>query len=234
MDRPHPARPDFVAQSVVHELAEDETAALVQVARAAKATPFMASMAAIYAVLRDLARTDDLVIGIDSVNRSWPGTEELIGTFVNQLPVRLAASPGETSFGALLDLVRRQCLAAYEHDRLPFHKIVAAVNPPRQAGRFPLFQVKVTHQGAWRDGLELPGVEIVPDVLAEPVIDLDLLLDVSGESSRLRLELVFRPEVLDEESAVSWVDAMGAVLRAGAADPGAALTSPFTYEVARA
>ncbi len=219
LDHPHPARPNFRAANVVHVLDAEETAAVCAVARAARATPLMAASAALYGVLRRLTGSDDLVIGIDSANRSWPGSEALIGTFVNQLPLRLDGAPGEPSFRELLELVRQRSLAAYANDRLPFHKIVAAVNPPRRAGRFPLFQVKVTHQGAWRAGLALPGVEVVPDVLSEPVTDLDLMLDVSGENSRLRLELVYRPEIVDEDAAAAWVAAVGDVLRAGAADP---------------
>src|SRR5207237_9792019 len=122
---------------------------------------------------RPLVGSDDVVAWIDSLNASWPGSDELIGTFVNQLPLRLRSDDRPT-FASLLALVRRQCLAAYQHERLPFHKIVAAVNPPRQAGRFPLFQVKVTHQGAWRTALALPDIVVVPAELPEAASDLDL------------------------------------------------------------
>lgn len=230
LDRPRPATPDYTAAHVVHLFTAEETSAIAATARVMKATPFMAAMAAFYAVLRDVTATDDLVLGIDSVNRSWPGSELLIGTFVNQLPVRLAAQ--DQTFGALLDLMRRQCLGAYEHDRMPFHKIVVAANPPRNSGRFPLFQVKVTHQSAWRGGVALRDIEVVPSEMAEPVTDLDLMLDVSGEDGELRLELLYRPQLLDAETAEAWLDAIGAVLRAGTADPDAVLASRSIPEVA--
>ncbi|WP_330349308.1 amino acid adenylation domain-containing protein [Streptomyces sp. NBC_00582] len=220
LDRPRPARPAFVTDHVVTHLTAEETKALAETARAAGATPFMAVLAASYVVLREVTATDDLVLGIDSVNRSWPGSEELIGTFVNQLPVRLA--PGSApSFGDLLDLARRQVLGAQEHDRLPFHKLVAAVNPPRVAGRFPLFQVKVTHQGAWRTATRLGDLRVEPRELADPVMDLDLTIDVSGETDRLRLEVLFWPETLDRATVATWTRALADVLRAGAADPDA-------------
>ncbi|MEV5546737.1 amino acid adenylation domain-containing protein [Streptomyces sp. NPDC052309] len=223
LDRPRPARPAFVTDHVVTLLTAEETKTLAETARARGATPFMAVLAASYVVLRDATATTDLVLGIDSVNRSWPGSEELIGTFVNQLPVRLA--PGAApSFGDLLDLARRQVLGAQEHDRLPFHKLVAAVNPPRRAGRFPLFQVKVTHQGAWRTAMRLGNLRVEPRELADPVMDLDLMIDVSGESDRLRLEVLFWPETLDHATVAAWTQALADVLRAGAADPDTVLT----------
>jgi mycobactin peptide synthetase MbtE len=221
LDRPRPARPDFTTGNVVVRLTEDETSALAAVARARKATPFMAAMAAFYAVLSTLTGSRDLVIGIDSVNRSWPGSEELIGTFVNQLPVRIAAAEDAPTFAELLELTRQRLLGAYAHDRLPFHKIVAAVNPPRKAGRFPLFQVKLTHQSAWQSGVSLRDLEVVPSEISDPVMDADLMLDITGETSMLRLELLYLPELLDQETAAAWADAIAAVLRAGAANPGA-------------
>ncbi|MFF0745358.1 amino acid adenylation domain-containing protein [Streptomyces sp. NPDC004111] len=217
LDRERPRSADFTARHVVHELTEAQTRAVVALARDVRATPFMAVMAAFCQVLREASGGDDIVIGMDSVNRSWPGSEELIGTFVNQLPVRFAEPA--TSFRDLLELARRQCLGAYAHDRLPFHRIVAAVNPPRQAGRFPLFQVKVTQQSAWRTGVTLPDIEVTPTDLAEPETDLDLLLDVSGESDRLRLELVYRPQVTDARTADRWLTAVADVLRGAAGRP---------------
>lgn len=222
LDRPRPAKPAFVTDHVVTHLSPEETTALAATARAHGATPFMAVLAASYVVLRDATSATDLVLGIDAVNRSWPGSEELIGTFVNQLPVRLAPAAAPT-FGELLDLARRQVLGAQEHDRLPFHKLVAAVNPPRRPGRFPLFQVKITHQGAWRTGMSLADLEVVPRELADPVMDLDLMVDVSGETDRLRLEVLFWPEVLDAATVTHWTRALADVLRTGAANPDAVL-----------
>jgi hypothetical protein len=220
--RPRPPKPDFRTSAEVRELTAAETSALRILTQRAEATPFMAVLAAFYAVLREITGSGDLVIGIDSVNRSWPGSEELIGTFVNQLPVRLTVADGPR-FADVLALARRQCLGAYQHDRLPFHKIVAAVNPPRQSGRFPLFQVKATHQSAWRTGVALPGLAVSPREIPDPVMDPDLMLDMSGESDRLRLELLYLPERLAAETAAGWADAVAAVLRRGVADPDAVL-----------
>lgn len=223
MGRPYPDKPDFASTTVSCPLTVEETDGVVALARALKATPFMAVTTAAYVAFRALAGVDDLVLGIDAANRSWTGSDQLIGTFVNQLPLRLAPPAAAATFADLLAMVRRQCLGAYTHDRLPFHKIVAAVNPPRQAGRFPLFQVKVTQQGAWRSSLRLPGIEVEPSEIAEAFTDLDLLVDVSEEAGRLRLDLVHRPELLDSRAAETWVAAIAGVLAAGVADPHAAV-----------
>jgi len=218
--RPRPDTPDFRTAAEIRELTEAETRALGQLAQRSRATPFMAVLAAFHTLLSEITGSGDLVIGIDSVNRSWPDSEQLVGTYVNQLPIRLIAGD-RPRFGDLLELVRQQCLGAYAHDRLPFHKIVAAVNPPRRAGRFPLFQVKATHQSAWRTGVTLPGLRVEPREIPDAVMDPDLMLDMSGESDRLRLELLYLPERLAAETAARWGDAVATVLCRGVADPDA-------------
>jgi mycobactin peptide synthetase MbtE len=230
-DRPRPDRQTFVAASAVHELSADDTAALLDVARALGATPFMAVMAALYLTLRELTGASDMVLGLDAANRSWIGSDHLIGTFVNQLPLRLSCVDSKPAFHDVLALAREQCLGAYEHERLPFHKIVAAVNPPRRAGRPPLFQVKVTQQGGWRSSLDLPTIQVTPAVIPEPVTHLDLVLEVSGELDRLRLELLYPTEMLDRPTATAWVEAIADVLRAGTA-PGPTHMTPTETLVA--
>jgi acyl carrier protein len=218
-DRPRPEAPDFTAGHVVRELSEEQTRAVTALARELKATPFMVALAALYRVLRDLTGDHDLVVGIDSANRSWPGSEQLIGNFVNQLPLRLAAPRADASLRDLVAHVRSECLDAYAHDRLPFHRIVTAVAPPRRLGRFPLFQVKASQQAAWHTGPTLPGVEVVAGRVSEPATDVDLMLEVSDETTRLRLELVYRTELLDESTARIWLDAIAGVLAAGTLRP---------------
>ena len=219
LDRPRPDSPDFTANNVVRHLSVAETRAVADLSKAMNATPFMTVMAAVYITLRELTGTGDLVVGLDAVNRSWTASDQLVGTFVNQLPVRLSCPAAAPTFRDVLALARAQCLGAYAHERLPFHKIVAAVNPPRRTGRFPLFEVKVTQQGAWRSSLHLPGIEVTAAEIAEPVTHLDLILDVSGEFDRLRLELLYRPDLIDRETADAWVDALANVLRAGVSGP---------------
>jgi len=223
LDRARGARIDVKTAYVRADMTPRETAELRAMAQSAGATPFMAVLAAFYATLRAASTNDagDLVIGIDAANRAWPGGDALVGTFVNQLPVRLRADAPAPSFRDLLALTRRACLGAYAHERLPFHKIVAAANPPRQANRFPLFQVKLTQQGGWRSSLDLPGIEAMPADLPEPAMPLDLMLDISGEDAALRLELLYRPEVLDRDRAAAWLARLTAILRRALSDPAA-------------
>ncbi|MFP2902834.1 non-ribosomal peptide synthetase, partial [Corallococcus sp. 4LFB] len=84
-------------------------------------------------------------------------TEGLIGFFVNTLVLRAHVQPKAT-FRQLLAQVRGTTLAAYEHQHLPFEKLVEALQPVRDASRSPLFQVMFVLQNAPTGDLRVPGL----------------------------------------------------------------------------
>ena len=86
-------------------------------------------------------------------NRARPETEALIGYFVNVVVLRNDLS-GEPSFREVLRRVRQVTLDAYDHQEMTLDQVVAAVNPPRDMSRHPLFQVMFALQN-----VELPQLD---------------------------------------------------------------------------
>ena len=101
--------------------------------------------------LHDLAGGfPDVVIPLHGTTRcrrgfSYRGTcrpeiEGLIGFFVNMLVLRSDLS-GNPTFKELLSRVRKTAFGAYEHQDVPFEKLVEVLHPERDLSRSPLFQV---------------------------------------------------------------------------------------------
>ena len=93
---------------------------------------------------------EDVALGTDIANRNRVEIAGLIGFFVNQLVLRVDVRARE-SFSALLKRVKEVCLEAYAHQDLPFEKLVEELEPGRDLGRSPLFQVKLIWQNAPRE-----------------------------------------------------------------------------------
>jgi amino acid adenylation domain-containing protein len=104
------------------------------------ATLFMLLMAAFKALLYRYTGQGDVVVGTPIAGRSRPETEGLIGFFMNTLVLRTDLSDNPT-FRELLQRERGVLLGAYEHQELPFEKLVAELSPERDLSRSPLIQV---------------------------------------------------------------------------------------------
>lgn len=122
-------------------------------ARRLGATPYMGFLAVWIAVLRRWSALDDLIVTIPVSKRTRPELAELIGPFVDTLPLRTSVD-GESRFADLLSQVRQAFLEAMEHKDLPFERIVQAIGIERRSDVIPLMQVLF---GAYEDHDALPG-----------------------------------------------------------------------------
>lgn len=125
-------------------------------AREGGPTLFTSFVAALEIVLARACRQDDFCLGIAAANRRTPGSEDILGMFVNPLPVRATLRPGAT----VRDL-RQDCAAAVldalEHQELPFAKIVRSVQRGSGIDTNPIFQALI----GFDDG-PVPAISLGP------------------------------------------------------------------------
>src|SRR5262249_28078013 len=139
---------------------------LAELSRREGATVFMALLAAWQVLLNRYCGQRDVAVGSPIANRNRVETEKLIGFFVNTLALRTIVER-QLSFSELLGQVREAVLASYEHQDVPFEKVVEELAPERDLGRNPLFQVVLVLQNAPEKELRLGGLalkDFEPDV----------------------------------------------------------------------
>ncbi|MEW2567383.1 amino acid adenylation domain-containing protein [Streptomyces sp. NPDC047070] len=141
LDRPHPAEPTGLGGKVRHEVPAEVGRTLRELSGETGTSMFMLLQAATATLLHRLGAGDDIPLGAPIAGRTDSGLDELVGFFVNTLVLRTDLSGNDLTFRQLTGRVRESALAAFEHQDLPFDRVVEAVNPPRVAGRNPLFQV---------------------------------------------------------------------------------------------
>jgi amino acid adenylation domain-containing protein len=139
-DRPRPSRPTFRGQLVEFDLDPEVVACLRMLSAEADATLHMTLLAAFAALLSRYCAQHDVPIGVPSAGRMRPELETLIGYFANTLVIRADLS-GNPTFLELVERVRRTSLETYQHDELPFERLVEELDPQRSLDRNPLVQV---------------------------------------------------------------------------------------------
>ncbi|WNM39698.1 amino acid adenylation domain-containing protein [Micromonospora halotolerans] len=139
LDRPRPATQTYRGDFVEFQLDPAETEALNALTRATGGTLFMTLLAAYQVLLARHAGQDDFAVGASVAGRSEPELENVVGMFINMLPLR-AELAGDPTFTELLARTRRSVLDGFEHAEVPFAKVVHELGLPRDVSRSPVFQ----------------------------------------------------------------------------------------------
>ncbi|MFB6351160.1 MAG: condensation domain-containing protein, partial [Bradymonadaceae bacterium] len=85
-----------------------------------------------------------LTVGVPVTQRRRPELRQLIGFFLNTVPMGVEIEPGR-DFASWLRDVRRQWRQSTPHRWIPLDEIVDAVGAERTGGQLPLFDVMFTY-----------------------------------------------------------------------------------------
>jgi amino acid adenylation domain-containing protein len=139
-DRPRTAVQSFCGATQVFSIEQNISDALVSLSQQQGVTLFMLLLTAFKILLYRYTNQSDIVVGTPVANRQHSQIQEMIGFFVNNLVLRTDLSDNPT-FLQLLQQVKKVVLEAYDHQNLPFEKLVEALHPERNLSYTPLFQI---------------------------------------------------------------------------------------------
>ena len=140
-------------------LSEEQVESLKRLSHAQQATLYMTMLSAFAVLLARYSGQDDIVVGSAIANRQEAQLEKLIGFFVNSLVMRVRLSPHMT-FKGLMAEVRQTTLAAYQHQDMPFERLVEELSPERSLNTRPIFQVVFALQNVPHSQQRLAGLEV--------------------------------------------------------------------------
>ncbi|HEX2076779.1 MAG TPA: amino acid adenylation domain-containing protein, partial [Longimicrobium sp.] len=140
-----------------------------------------------------------------------------IGFFVNTLVLRTDLS-GNPSFREVLRRVREATLGAYEHQEVPFEKLVAELQPERSLSHSPLFQVMFTLQDTGGGGGALPGLKVGGVGAAMEIAKFDLSLTLAATPQGLRGGLNYSTDLFERGTVERMLGHLERVLEQVAAD----------------
>lgn len=136
---------DYTTRALERTLSIDQDRSIKTFAKCLDVTPFHIHLAALQAVLSDLASTKDLCIGITDANKNDATHIDTVGFFVNLLPLRLKLSPAQT-LAEVVANAKSKANSALSHSDIPFDVLVGQINLPHSTTHSPLFQVVLNYK----------------------------------------------------------------------------------------
>jgi amino acid adenylation domain-containing protein len=199
-DRPRSAVQTF--RGAVHKFTIPKAIAeeLAQLSQREKATLFMTLLAAFKTLLYRYTGQEDILVGSPIANRNRREIEELIGLFANTLVFRTNLSSNPT-FKELLGIVREVALGAYNHQDLPFEKLVEIIHHERDLSHNPLFQVLFSLRNVGTPQIKLPGVTLSSLEIERKTARFDLALDLEEGLEGINGTLEYSQDLFDASTA---------------------------------
>ena len=179
-------------------------------------TPFMAMMAGLAITLHRWTRQSDVVIGTVVAGRNQQEIENLIGCFMNFVPVRSKLRDAKTAW-EFLGQVKTTILEAQAYQDCPFDKIVEAINPERRLAQNPLYNVAFLMQNFPAETFDAKGLKatLMPVDLQTALLDLRFIAEETAEGLSLVCEYkvdLFKAETI-QQLLTSFCAILGALIR---------------------
>ena len=210
LDRPRPAVQTFRGDLVSFRVPPHIGRRLRALCRARAATRFTGFLGLVAALLSRYTGQEEVVVGTPTSGRSAAGTDDLVGYFVNPVPLPLRID-GERSFLDLLDRSRDQALQAFEHAGMPFEHLVERLHLGREASRASVLQAMLVYQagrdatdriGPFALGLDGPAIELGGLTLrslglGRRAAQLDLTLAVAEAGETFEVAVEYNSDLFD-------------------------------------
>jgi Condensation domain len=235
-DKPHRAGTAGRGASQQHHLPEALVAGVRNRAAQQRSTPFALLLGAFGALLHRYGGQPDFLVGCPGTVRLRPGLRDVVGHFVNTLPVRATFDP-QTTLHDAVSAASSRLAAGLAHIRYPcallsaagagtgggplFHTALTMLAPPRLDPPLPM-PAAAGGEGA---AVELAGLRISLLDLAQQEAQLDLLVEVVPAGAAMRLSLRYDTDRVDGATVTRLAGHFQAMVEAAVADPGRRVSS---------
>jgi amino acid adenylation domain-containing protein len=217
-DHARPAVQTFKGAVVTSTLPPALVARLQAAGRHQGATLFMVLLAAFNALLTRLTGETDVIVGAPVAGRTRAEIENLIGVFINTIPLRTDVS-GDPTVDELIRRVRNTALEAFEHQAVPFDRMVAELHPGRALSHSPVFQILFNMQElGGTPGFDMGSVRADVEGRLDVGSKFDLTVYATNQHDGLTFTFVYNADLFSASRMTNLLDQYCAILNAVAAD----------------
>jgi len=140
-------------------LNESSKRKIYEITRETDSTLFSFLLAVYNVLLNKYSGQEDIVVGSVVTGRTHSDLHDVIGVFINMLPLRNRPRPGKR-FVDFLEEVKETTLLAFENQDYPAEELVKKLGIRTAPGRHPLFDTEFAVDNIGEEEMEIPGLEM--------------------------------------------------------------------------
>ena len=163
------------------------------------ATLFMTLLAAFNVLLHVYSGQNDLIIGAPIANRMHESAEDLVGSFLNMLPLRTQLGD-DPSFIELLRQTKETVTGAITNGDYPFMWMVETLNVVRDPSVSPVFQVMFNMLNLPHVAFADKDIEVAYSELDTGYQKYDLALYAQEHEDQIFLQIAYQTDLFDEST----------------------------------
>lgn len=195
---PRPTIQSFEGSNYFASLDFSTCERIAKVSKKLNVTPYMLLLSVYYILLSKYTSQDDIVVGTPIVGRELPELSNLLGMFVNSLPMRNKINH-TLSFSAFCKNIKSNCMSAFAHQTYPFDVLVNDLNIKRNTSRNPLFDTMFIYQNEGYPSIDFKDIEAEYYIPNNPISKFDLSLEIVPINGEFRLRFEYCTNLFSEE-----------------------------------
>jgi amino acid adenylation domain-containing protein len=220
LDFPRPITQSYSGGSVNKTISQTSMESLFQLFQEKRVTLFIGFLALFYAFLYKITGQEDIIIGTPEAGRNQVELENLVGFFINTIPLRVNLQ-GNPTFSEVIDRVKQVSLAAYDHAEYPLNLLINKVNPERDRSRYPLFSVMLQFIDEEEAGESASlGASMNMYDVPTNTTNYDLEVFCTRTSRGLQCTFLYCRDLFLEETMQRWLDYFITFIETASTSPG--------------
>ncbi len=190
-----------ISEASVTELAIDGDlyTALKSYSAVAGVSDFMLLLSFYYILLSKVSGNTDVIIGTDVVGRTHPELNNIVGTFINILPLRIQVDPF-SSFDDFLQRVKSGVLQAFDNQDFQYDEMVTMLNKNGANTYDSIIDVHFAFANYIQDTEEIEGLKISPIKLSDvKTTQYGFKIEVFESDNRMLVQFIYSKALYSAE-----------------------------------
>lgn len=197
-DYTRPPQQQFSGKRLSFSLSNSQSDAVRNLARQNNVSLFMLLLAAYNLLLAKYTGREDIVVGTPVSNRPNEQFDELVGLFVNTLPLRTYPSPTKY-LPEFLQEIKTNVSQAFLHKHYPFEQLLDHLGLVRDLSRNPLFDCALVLQADALPEITTATLAVNPLPVAYQQAKFDLTLDAVDKGTHIHFDLEYASHLFNEQ-----------------------------------